>query len=203
MPEKEVKPPEFYDKQYYDTMRGNGEGAIIADHVRAEKVISFGSPQRVGRILDVGCGQGQVVRLLRDKGYEAFGVDYSPDAIATSLCPEYCQQMDATELRFSDGEFDTICTFHTLEHLPPERLVDALAHLNRCCKEKLLIVVPGLTPMATRDPQPDHQQEPTFDGWYYQLRNGLLDFRMDKAQVFEPTYWIDAYELWFEFLRRE
>lgn len=202
MPTKEVKPPEFYDKHYYDNMRGDGEGAIVADHVRAEKVMSFGPPEKVGRILDVGCGQGQVVSLLRDKGYDAYGIDYSPDAIRTSLAPGFCEQGDATDLRFDDGAFDTICTFHTLEHLPPEALGDALAHIGRCTKERILVVVPGLTPFATRPPQPDHQQEPSFDGWYSQLRHGLPDFRHTKSQVFEPTYWVDAYELWFEFVRR-
>jgi len=31
------------------------------------------------RILDVGCSSGAYVRLLRNKGYEAYGLDLLPD----------------------------------------------------------------------------------------------------------------------------
>lgn len=35
-----------------------------------------------GPLLDIGCGQGELVRLLLKEGYEAVGVDVSPEQVA-------------------------------------------------------------------------------------------------------------------------
>ncbi|MBV8137389.1 MAG: methyltransferase domain-containing protein [Deltaproteobacteria bacterium] len=39
-------------------------------------------PKR-GRVLDVGCGAGSVVKLASDLGWEAEGVDFDPKAVQT------------------------------------------------------------------------------------------------------------------------
>ena len=35
-----------------------------------------------GPVLDIGCGQGALVRLLLNDGYDAAGVDISPEQVA-------------------------------------------------------------------------------------------------------------------------
>jgi SAM-dependent methyltransferase len=39
-------------------------------------------PPDAGPVLDIGCGQGELVRLLRADGYDAEGVDISPEQVA-------------------------------------------------------------------------------------------------------------------------
>lgn len=39
-------------------------------------------PPAAGRVLDIGCGQGEIVRLLLADGYDAAGVDVSPEQVA-------------------------------------------------------------------------------------------------------------------------
>lgn len=46
------------------------------------------------RVLDVGCGAGAAVALLREKGYEAYGIDASP-ALAAAAHSPYVTQGDA------------------------------------------------------------------------------------------------------------
>jgi SAM-dependent methyltransferase len=67
--------------------------------------------------LDLGCGEGRVTRELRDRGYEAVGVDIAPGLI------ELAQKRDpggdyrvahAEELPFADGSFELVVAFNVL-----------------------------------------------------------------------------------------
>ena len=62
------------------------------------------------RILDVGCGTGQLTAEITQFGAEVVGIDYSPDMIATSRknFPHVRFEVaDATALTF-DSEFDVV-----------------------------------------------------------------------------------------------
>ena len=41
-----------------------------------------GPPPGAGSVVDIGCGQGELVRLLLADGYDAEGVDVSPEQVA-------------------------------------------------------------------------------------------------------------------------
>lgn len=71
-----------------------------------------------GRVLDVGCGVGQVVARLTEAGYEAHGVDVSEPSIARALkfCPN-CQVYDGSRLPFADGYFASAGALNVLEHV--------------------------------------------------------------------------------------
>lgn len=77
---------------------------------------------RPGRILDVGCGTGNFIRLAQDAGWGAIGVELSRGAA------EYAQkrglQVRAGILRdqhFSSDYFDVVTLWDVLEHLPEPR----------------------------------------------------------------------------------
>lgn len=48
-----------------------------------EKVMSWLRPE--ARILDVGCGEGLIVRTLISRGYNAIGIDTDPEAVALAI----------------------------------------------------------------------------------------------------------------------
>ena len=56
------------------------------------------------RVLDIGCGGGATVSLLRERGFEAFGIDLAlpPDAPPELICA------DAAELPFERGSFNAL-----------------------------------------------------------------------------------------------
>jgi ubiquinone/menaquinone biosynthesis C-methylase UbiE len=46
-----------------------------------EKTLSKGTAPTTGRLLEIGCGAGNMALWLAEKGYEVYGVDISPTAI--------------------------------------------------------------------------------------------------------------------------
>ena len=69
-----------------------------------------------GRILDVGCGAGSALALLRGN-YIAEGVEVSETSVVK--CQEKqlkCEQYDGSTLPFKDGELDAVGSYNVLEH---------------------------------------------------------------------------------------
>ena len=98
-----------------------------------------------GRILDVGCGPGRLLRSLRDQGWEAHGVDFSPVAV------EHAKTKHGLEVKlgelaaaaYPDSFFDVVVFSHSLEHVYDP--VDTLREAHRILKTAglLLIYVPN------------------------------------------------------------
>jgi 2-polyprenyl-3-methyl-5-hydroxy-6-metoxy-1,4-benzoquinol methylase len=79
-------------------------------------------PRPLGRVLDVGCGEGGVGRSLRAAGAaEVHGIEVMPAAAAIarrSLDSVYEGTVEAALLADSlPAPFDTICCYDVLEHL--------------------------------------------------------------------------------------
>jgi 2-polyprenyl-3-methyl-5-hydroxy-6-metoxy-1,4-benzoquinol methylase len=77
-------------------------------------------PRPLGRTLDVGCGEGNVARALRDAGADFIaGIELDPAAAAHAR-----EALDAVAVgRVEDtldelpGPWDTVCCYDVLEHL--------------------------------------------------------------------------------------
>lgn len=70
------------------------------------------------RVLDVGCGVGQVVGALTREGIEAYGVDVSEPNIARAReFSTRCQLYDGQRLPFPDGHFGCVGALNVLEHV--------------------------------------------------------------------------------------
>lgn len=94
------------------------------------------------RILDWGCGRGRSVALLRQEGFEAFGIDIDRAVLrnghdlfrARSLDPErllrHLDDIDA----FGDGDLDIVFSEETLEHV---------ANLATVARESFRLLRPG------------------------------------------------------------
>jgi len=70
------------------------------------------------RILDIGCGQGPALDILRDKGYSsAVGITLNDEDVR--ICQEKghaVRKMDQSFLDFADESFDFIWARHVIEH---------------------------------------------------------------------------------------
>jgi SAM-dependent methyltransferase len=89
-------------------------------------------PARAGsRILDVGCGVGQVIARLTEGGFEAHGVDVSEPNIARARrVSDRCQIYDGRRLPFADGYFASAGALNVLEHVDdPEAFIVELARV--------------------------------------------------------------------------
>jgi len=83
-----------------------------------------------GRVLDVGCGWGGMVKVLMEEGFGALGVDYESDSLA------YCrsqglpvEEMDLDRMASEGRSFDAALLVTVFEHL-----VDHRERLDRIAK---------------------------------------------------------------------
>jgi SAM-dependent methyltransferase len=71
---------------------------------------------RALKVLDFGCGEGQLVRALRDRGYDAFGCDIArrwPDSAA-----QFAEiEQHPYRLPFGDESFDIVFSTGVFEHV--------------------------------------------------------------------------------------
>ncbi len=109
------------------------------------------------RLLDVGCGRGEIIRHCMRLGVEAFAMDYAEvaavmtrDTISsqrqamsdqsvetaqsdTSVKAGVCRS-DAKKLPFPTGYFDRVLMFDVVEHLYPWELHQAMLEVRRVLK---------------------------------------------------------------------
>lgn len=104
-----------------------------------------------GTVLDVGCGDGLLLQMLKEQGIEAKGVDISDVAV------EVCTQKGFTVLKndfttdalpFGEGSFDTVIALDVLEHVyNPEKL---LSEMHRVSNSDVVISVPNFASLPAR-----------------------------------------------------
>jgi SAM-dependent methyltransferase len=76
-----------------------------------------------GRLLDVGCGTGALVRAARDAGADAIGVEPDPEmaALASSLLDDEVVVAGLPDLPFADDGFDVVVASFVLNHVDDPR----------------------------------------------------------------------------------
>jgi ubiquinone/menaquinone biosynthesis C-methylase UbiE len=88
--------------------------------------------------LDVGCGVGQGVALMRNKGIEAYGIDISEKIKSfweMGNISQFCQVTCADNIPFKDNYFDLVVCTEVLEHVPEEGVTSVLKEMFRVCKK--------------------------------------------------------------------
>lgn len=92
-------------------------------------------PRPLGRVLDVGCGAGEVGRALRAAGAEVLvGLEINPEAAALARAHYDEVHVGDVEALIGDGSlrgpFDTLVLYDVIEHLvDPAALLTALGPL--------------------------------------------------------------------------
>jgi SAM-dependent methyltransferase len=79
-------------------------------------------PLRGLRVLDAGCGAGEYVRALADRGTDARGIEYDGSKLASVDAPlaERIRQGDLERTGFDAGHFDAVLLNEVLEHVPDD-----------------------------------------------------------------------------------
>lgn len=132
------------DSLYYsleDTLRGTPE------EIKEEVKVYLPVLQKAGinsDILDVGCGRGEWLQVLREEGLQARGID--TNRILVQKCKELSLDVEEHEAlsylgSLSDGSLSAVTAFHFAEHLPLETLVRFLDEAGRTLKPGGLIIL--------------------------------------------------------------
>ncbi|MEM8866225.1 MAG: methyltransferase domain-containing protein, partial [Planctomycetota bacterium] len=95
----------------------------------------------IGKVLDVGCGNGHLVRQLNLRGFDATGIDVSDVAVevANAASPGRFQVGSILDLPFEDNTFDCVVSTDCFEHLDEEDVPKALAELRRVSRDTLYL----------------------------------------------------------------
>jgi O-antigen chain-terminating methyltransferase len=134
-------------------------------------------------VLDIGCGRGEFLELMREMGIPAKGIDLGGESVAIcrdkGLDAEVADLFDYPGLR-SAGEFDGIFASQLVEHLEPARLPEMI----RLCAASLRR---GGT-LAMETPNPDCLA--IFATYFYldpthtrPVPHKLLEFYMEEAGI--------------------
>lgn len=138
--------PDVYTGDYYLTnCHGHEEFAASGGRSvgpRFAKALSLAGSLRGRRVLDVGCGRGELVLQSALRGAEAWGIDYAAAAVeiaraalaADGAAPRerlHVARMDVKALAFADGGFDVVFMMDVVEHLYPHELARAFDELRR------------------------------------------------------------------------
>jgi SAM-dependent methyltransferase len=98
-----------------------------------------------GPLLDVGCGGGLFLGLMRRRGFRVIGLDFSREAAAVAWrhqqVPAVAGNLEHAPLR--PGSFAGITMSHVLEHLPDPRAYITAAYHLLAPDGRLVIHVPN------------------------------------------------------------
>ncbi len=97
-----------------------------------------------GRLLEVGCGNGDLLAGVRDLGWEVEGVDFDPGAVAAARRRGLAvREGDLASCGFPAGTFDAVVMVHVIEHVPDPRAT--MAEARRVLKPggRMVLVTPN------------------------------------------------------------
>ncbi|UCC40464.1 MAG: methyltransferase domain-containing protein [Candidatus Aminicenantes bacterium] len=96
------------------------------EEVKKQQAIYLPYFKNIGKVLDLGCGRGEFMELLKENGIQADGVDINGQMI--DICRDKglsCTKGDILEklAEFEDGTLGGIFSSQVIEHLPPPYLM--------------------------------------------------------------------------------
>src|SRR2546425_1880561 len=122
----------------------------VMEMVKLSTMTLSGPPK--GRLLDVGCGNGQFLAKMRDFGWEVVGIE--PDGKAVKVARErfglYVYENTPEETSFTSNEFEAVTLNHVIEHLWDP--VNVLRECRRVLKPggKLVAITPNIECLGYR-----------------------------------------------------
>lgn len=139
-----------YDREYFLSEKCEGWDRFSEDRGLSRlklKQVRALRPEAGVRILDAGCGRGEVLLACARAGAEVAGIDYSEAAVELSR-----ETLDAfpdadiragelTALPWADGSFDRVLCGDVIEHIDPELSIPMLRELCRVLRPEGLLVL--------------------------------------------------------------
>lgn len=99
--------------------------AVLTAGWEQKRVIAFAERAvsgKGGKLLDVGCGYGRNLKILRERGIDAVGVEVNPTIVKAAVASGLpCKT--AEDFECEPETFDALLMSHIIEHFPPRELL--------------------------------------------------------------------------------
>ncbi|VVB86552.1 Ubiquinone biosynthesis O-methyltransferase [uncultured archaeon] len=130
----------FYPSGYYNASPGKSEKAFC-NFVNRSKINKIKELKQHGRILDIGCGNGDFLSVFSPEEWELYGIEPNPVGYNLTRRRTKINTLNETlaGCKFPDNFFDVITLWHVLEHIyePNEELKE----IGRILKDDGILVV--------------------------------------------------------------
>ena len=147
-----------------------------------------------GRVLDIGCGFGELPVLLQREGFAACGIDESPSVIKALrgrfpgvdwICGSVADFVGTL------GQFDAVTLFHVVEHIPD--LVPAMLSFKSLVRPGgiMVIEVPNVGGLAARLKGRDWHYYLNHHVNYFDRRHLVVLANLLKCEVLECKGYYD------------
>ena len=145
-----------------------------------------------GEILDLGCGRGEALELLRDHGIPARGIDSSTEMIAH--CREKGLDTERADLfehlaEVREGTLGGVVSFHVIEHLPAPSLERLVRLAWRALKPGGVLILESPSPLSVVMSARNFWIDPTHDR---PVHPASLEITFREAG-FEPVHRLDLH----------
>lgn len=154
---EENKTGKYYKSEEYvshsNTKKGfvNSVYQIVRKYTLLKKLQLISSYYKTGKILDIGSGTGEFLKLFKDANWETLGIEPSPDARKMAVENYNLDIKEEAEINNLETEsFDVITMWHVLEHVP--KLNERIEDLKRLIKPNgiIIIAVPNCTSLDAK-----------------------------------------------------
>jgi O-antigen chain-terminating methyltransferase len=133
----------------YFAFESRMRGSVEAIRERQRRYVD--DLRQAAPVLDVGCGRGELLQLLREAGVEARGIDADADMVAYARGEGLdVEQADLVEYleRLDDASLGGIFMGQVVEHLPPGVLVRSLELAARKLRPGGVLVAETINPLS-------------------------------------------------------
>ena len=126
---------EKFDKKYYDDIWGE-IGSVhrhdYCDSLANQLILKYGKV----RFLDIGTGCGYLVKVLREKGCDAWGLEISDYALENSCAKDFIRKGDIRNIPFGSNSFDVVHSSGVWGYFPENDIQKAWAECKRVGKKQ-------------------------------------------------------------------
>jgi SAM-dependent methyltransferase len=122
------------------------EGAFLRLQLLALEDGGFWEREKPGRLLDIGCATGTLLAYLRERGWEAFGVEINEEEAGYGRRERGLEirSLPLEETRFPENFFHAVLASHLIEHLNDPAALVREAYRILCPGGRFFVTTPNM-----------------------------------------------------------